>query len=103
MSIRPQIPPKNLTEYSQSSLEALMDSLGEPAYRAKQLYQWIFQKGARSIDEMTNLPSRLRRSLIESGYTVGRVAVGRLAESIDGTMKLSIRLDDGAAVETVLI
>ncbi|MEE2787636.1 MAG: 23S rRNA (adenine(2503)-C(2))-methyltransferase RlmN [Myxococcota bacterium] len=103
MSIRPKIPPRNLTEYSLSDLEQLMVDLGEPTYRAKQIYQWIFQKGARSIEAMTNLPARLRARLSDDGYCVGRVEIGRLAESIDGTMKLSIRLDDGAAVETVLI
>jgi len=88
---------------SRENIEVLIKDLGEPRYRAGQLYSWIFQKFARSFDDMSNLPKSLRQRLIDEGYTIGRAQVGRMAESIDGTRKLSVRLDDGAAVETVLI
>ncbi|MCA9547777.1 MAG: 23S rRNA (adenine(2503)-C(2))-methyltransferase RlmN, partial [Myxococcales bacterium] len=103
MSVRPEIPRKNLTELGLADLQALFAEWGEPKFRAKQVYQWVFQKGARSIDGMTNLPKALRQRLSDEGYSVGRVRVGRVAESIDSTRKLAIKLDDGAAVETVLI
>ncbi len=103
MSIRPELPIKNLTELGLPELEALFASWGEPRFRAKQVYQWVFQKGARSIDAMTNLSKALRTRLTDEGYAVGRVRVGRVSESIDSTRKLAIKLDDGAAVETVLI
>lgn len=103
MSIRAVAPARNLTEMDRARIGALMDALGQPAYRADQLYKWVFQRGARSLAAMTNLPKTLRRQLTDAGFTVGRVRVGRVAESIDGTRKLSIKLNDGGAVETVLI
>ena len=103
MGIRPVIPSKNLTELSLDQLVSLFDEWGEPAYRAKQVYRWVFQRGVRDIDQMTNLSKALRTRLRDEGYSVGRVKLGRVAESIDGTRKLSIKLDDGSAVETVLI
>ena len=88
---------------SREALEDLMASFGEKKFRGRQIYQWVFQKGARSFDEMRNIPGALRKRLADEGYSIGRVKVGLLAESIDGTRKLSIRLQDGGAVETVLI
>ena len=83
-------------------MESVAKEFSQPSYRAKQLYQWVFNKGARSFDEMTNLPKAFRAALVER-YSVGRASLGRVAESIDGTRKLPVRLDDGAVVETVLI
>ena len=103
MSIRPAIPRTNLTELDREGFATLVADLGEPAYRADQLHGWVFKRGARSIDEMSNLPKRMRAALTERGYTVGRVELGQMRESIDGTRKLAVRLDDGAVVETVLI
>ncbi len=103
-SIRPEVPTRNLTEMDREALRALLcDELGEPAYRVKQIYRHVFQRGVRSIDEMTDLSKALRARLVEAGYTVGRVSVGDVRESIDGTRKLAVRLQDGGAVETVLI
>ena len=103
MSIRPAIPDRNLTEMTLEDMRALLARLGQPAYRAGQVYRWVFQRGIRALDEMTDLPKRLRAQLADEGYEVGRVELGRVAESIDGTRKLSVRLKDGAAVESVLI
>jgi 23S rRNA (adenine2503-C2)-methyltransferase len=103
MGIRPDIPRKNLTELSLDDLTALFGEWGEAAYRAKQVYRWVFQRGVRDISEMTDLSKSLRARLVEEGYSIGRVKTGRVAESIDGTRKLSIKLEDGSAVETVLI
>ncbi len=88
---------------SLEGFHALAERLGQPAYRAKQLYQWVFQHGVRSIAEMTNLPAALRQRLVEEGYTVGRMTRDHVSTSVDGTRKIVYRLDDGAAVESVLI
>jgi 23S rRNA (adenine2503-C2)-methyltransferase len=103
MGIRPEIPRKSLTELRLDDLVALFAGWGEPAYRAKQVYRWVFRQGVRDISQMTDLSKELRARLVNEGYSVGRVRLGRVAESIDGTRKLSIKLDDGSAVETVLI
>ena len=59
MSITPTLPTKNVTELSRSELEDLFRALGQPKFRAKQLYDWIHKKGVRSFDEMTNFPNAL--------------------------------------------
>lgn len=103
MSIRPSRPEKNLTELSRAQLRQVVAALGEPKYRADQLYRWVFQHGVRDFDAMTNLPKAMRQKLVDEGYSVGRVTLGRVAESVDGTRKLQVKLDDGGVVETVLI
>lgn len=103
MSIRPVVPEKSLTDLSRTALQERVVALGLPRYRADQLYKWVFQKGARDFEGMTDLPKALRQTLTDDGWTVGRVSLGRVAESIDGTIKVVIRLQDGGAVESVLI
>lgn len=84
-------------------MREVLTGMGEPRFRADQVYRWVFQRGARTFEEMTDLPKALRQRLVDDGFSVGRVKVGRVAESVDGTRKLAIRLDDGGTVETVLI
>lgn len=103
MSILPSIPPKNLTEMTRQQIVDLFVELGQPGYRAKQVFRWVFQRGARSFEEMSDLPKALRTRLVDEGYAVGRATVGKVAISTDGTRKLAIKLDDGSVVETVLI
>lgn len=103
MSIRPVVPEKSLTDLSRDALRERVVALGLPRFRADQIYKWVFQKGIRDFDGMTDLPKALRQTLQADGWTVGRVSLGRVAESIDGTRKVVIRLQDGGAVESVLI
>ena len=104
MSIRAQVPDRNFTEMDRDEMRAvLVDEFGQPAYRVMQVYRWVFQRGARSFDEMTDLPKAVRVGLTDAGYSVGRVDVGKVRESIDGTLKLQVALRDGGMVETVLI
>lgn len=103
MGIRPQIPSHNLTELTREGVGDLMAELGQPKYRADQLYKWIFQRGANSLDDMTNLPKALRTQLQEAGWTMGRVSIDRVAVSEDGTRKVALRTEDGAVIESVLI
>lgn len=103
MSIRPIVPEKSLTDLSRDALRERVVALGLPRFRADQIYKWVFQKGIRDFDGMTDLPKTLRQTLQADGWTVGRVTLGRVAESIDGTRKAVIRLQDGGSVESVLI
>lgn len=82
-------------------LSGEMERLGEKSFRAKQLYQWMHQKMARSFDEMTNLPLTLREKLAENfSYTAVRQV--RMQESaIDGTRKYLFELSDDSLVESV--
>ncbi len=77
-------------------------ALGQPAFRAKQIYSWL-HKGVRSYEEMTNLPKNLRETLAEH-YPIQAPEVVRRQESAqDGTIKYLWRLADGNCVETVLM
>lgn len=83
-------------------LEAIVESLGQPRYRGRQLAAWIYRKGARSFDEMTDLPADFRRGLAER-FRVGRAEVLRRQASRDGTLKLLLVLPDNRSIETVML
>lgn len=92
----------NLKSMTQPELAAILKSLGQPGFRAKQVYTWL-HKGVRSYEEMTNLPKSLRETLTEK-YPICPPEVVRKQESQkDGTIKYLWRLHDGNCVETVLM
>ncbi len=75
---------------------------GEPAYRGKQIFQWIHARGVLDPSAMSDLPKRLREKLAEEGLGLP-LEVARLLPSSDGTRKMLVRMGDGTQVETVLI
>lgn len=79
-----------------------MASIGEPAYRAKQVMEWIYQKGAASFAEMTNLPQGLRDKFEETAKIGFLDEISRQV-SADGTEKYLFGLSDGQTVETVIL
>ena len=92
----------NLKSLTQPELAAILKNLGQPAFRAKQVFSWL-HKGVRSYDEMTNLPKTLRDVLAEN-YPIHAPKVVRKQESKkDGTIKYLWQLSDGNCVETVLM
>ena len=92
----------NLKSMTQPEIGAVLKELGQPAFRAKQVYTWL-HKGVRSYDEMTNLPKALRDVLAET-YPICAPQVVRKQESQkDGTIKYLWQLSDGNCVETVLM
>lgn len=76
--------------------------LGEPAFRAGQVYSWM-HRGARSFEEMTNLSKALRLRLAERYEMTAPTAVRKLVSKKDGTIKYLWRLSDGNCVESVLM
>ncbi len=81
-------------------MEQLFKDLGQPAFRAKQVYAWL-HRGVRSYEEMTNLPKGLRQTL-EQNYPICAPTPVRKQESQkDGTIKYLWELSDGNCVETV--
>jgi 23S rRNA (adenine2503-C2)-methyltransferase len=92
----------NLFGLDRGQLEALAAEQGEPAFRGRQLYVWLYRKRARSIEAMTDLGKGLRARLAES-HEVRWPAVAERSRSKDGTVKLLFRLDDGATIESVFI
>ena len=92
----------NLKNLTQPELADILRGLGQPAFRAKQVFTWL-HKGVRSYDEMTNLPKALREALARE-YPLYIPKVVRKQESQkDGTIKYLWQLSDGNCVETVLM
>ena len=92
----------NLKNLTQQEIAGILKELGQPAFRAKQVYTWL-HKGVRSYDEMTNLPKALRDQL-SANYPIHPPKVVRKQESKkDGTIKYLWQLSDGNCVETVLM
>ena len=92
----------NLKSQTLPELAGIFKELGQPQFRAKQVYTWL-HKGVRSYDEMTNLPKALRETL-EERYPICPPEVIRRQESQrDGTIKYLWRLSDANCVETVLM
>jgi len=92
----------HLKSMTQAELGQVLKELGQPAFRAKQVYTWL-HKGVRSYDEMSNLPKSLRDVLAEK-YPLRIPKVVRKQESQkDGTIKYLWELSDGNCVETVLM
>ncbi len=83
-----------------AALEDLMKDLGQPKFRAKQIEQWLYQKGVRSFDEMSNLPAGLREALA-GRFSLPFPEVIERQVSEDGTRKYLLRLGDGTSVEAV--
>ncbi|MDY4490889.1 MAG: 23S rRNA (adenine(2503)-C(2))-methyltransferase RlmN [Candidatus Faecousia sp.] len=92
----------NLKSLTMPEMAAEFQKLGQPGFRAKQVFTWL-HKGARSYDEMTNLPKALRE-LLSRQYPICPPKVVRKQESQrDGTIKYLWELHDGNCVETVLM
>ena len=92
----------NLKSLTMPEMAAEFQKLGQPGFRAKQVFTWL-HKGARSYDEMTNLPKALRE-LLSKQYPICPPRVVRKQESKrDGTIKYLWELHDGNCVETVLM
>ena len=93
---------KHLRSMTEPEIGELLKEMGQPAFRAKQVYTWL-HKGVRSYEEMSNLPKVLRDTL-ESQYPLVPPEVVRKQESQkDGTIKYLWKLSDGNCVETVLM
>jgi 23S rRNA (adenine2503-C2)-methyltransferase len=85
-----------------ADLQEYIRGLGEPAYRAKQIADWIYRKRIESIEEMTDLPRTLRDRLTEE-FPFGKLDIVRVLGSRDTTRKFLFRLSDGNLIESVLI
>lgn len=93
---------QDLRIFSFSELENIVRSFGEPGFRAKQLNEWIWQKGVLDIDKMTNLSKKLRDELNQV-YTIKKFKSSHIQKSEDGTIKTGWQLHDGSVIESVLI
>ena len=92
----------NLKSMTLPELTAVLKELGQPQFRAKQVYTWL-HRGVRAYDEMTNLPKSLRDTLAREYPICAPKVVRRQESARDGTIKYLWELSDGNCVETVLM
>ncbi len=95
-STKPTTP---LLGQSLTELTAWMQQQGQPAYRGKQLHEWVYHKGARSLSEITVFPKQWRSDMAD--VAIGRSTLYNRAPAPDGTVKFLLRLEDGNIIETV--
>ncbi|MBD5608305.1 MAG: 23S rRNA (adenine(2503)-C(2))-methyltransferase RlmN [Desulfovibrio sp.] len=93
----------NLAEFTLPELERwFVEELGEPRFRAEQVWQWIWRKLERDFDSMSNVSKKLRQKLKEKA-AIALPEIEKIRESSDGSVKMLLRLSDGEKIETVLI
>ena len=85
-----------------NELEQLMADLGEPKYRAKQIFKWLHQ-GVTSFDEMSDISKALRAKLEEKCFITKPEILRKQVSQLDGTIKYLFGLSDGNSIETVLM
>lgn len=93
---------KNIKDYNLEELKEELKSIGEKAFRAEQIFKWLYVDRVTSFEEMTNLSLDLRNKLAEN-YTMCNYQILRKQESADGTKKYLFDVLDGNAIETVLM
>ena len=92
----------NLVGLSRDELAQEMLAMGAAKFRAQQLWQWIYNRGATEFSAMTSLAKTFQAELAER-YVIRRPEIARDLSSIDGTKKWLLRFEDGQEVETVHI
>ena len=92
----------DLKSMTLEEMGALMKEMGQPAFRAKQIFQWL-HRGVASFDEMSNLSKELREKLKETCILTVPVVERKQQSALDGTIKYLWRLGDGNCIETVLM
>ncbi len=92
----------NLADMKLTELEAYLVEMGQPRFRAKQIFSWI-HKGASSFEDMKNIPKDLREKLSENAVVCGARILEKFESKLDETVKYLIELDDGNIIESVLM
>ncbi len=91
-----------ITQFSKDELAAFLQSMGEPRFRAAQVFDWIYKKNAASWDDMSNLPKSLRQKCAEC-LQFKSVRELESVKSDDGTEKILLGLNDNECIEMVVI
>ena len=95
--------PPRLRGMTIAEIEELIVPAGFEKYRAAQLFQWLQRRGARSLQEMKNIPAALQRWLEANAELGGIASVATMKRSADGSYKFLFELDDGRKIESVLM
>jgi 23S rRNA (adenine2503-C2)-methyltransferase len=94
-------PQLELLGLTNQELTALVEALGEPRYRARQLFDALYGQRVADLDQISTLPKSLRARLAEEGYRTGFPVIGQRFVSRDGTVRYLVRFADGQSVEAV--
>lgn len=92
----------DIRSLSLDELKAHLVQMGEKPFRAKQIYEWLWEKGAHQFAEMSNLSIGLRNQLTER-FIIYHIHIAKEQHSHDGTVKMAFNLYDGHLIEGVLI
>lgn len=93
---------KDIGSMYEQEIAAELAALGEPPYRAAQVYRWL-QSGVKSFDEMTNISKKLREVLVQNYHIFSATIEKKLVSAYDDTRKYLLSFPDGEAVESVLM
>ena len=93
---------RDIRKLSLEELKAFFVEHGDKAFRAQQVYEWLWKKSAKDFDQMTNL-SLATRELLKAHFVINFIRVDQMQRSADGTIKNAVTLHDGLVVESVLI
>ena len=92
----------DIRQFDLSELESWFVAKGEKRFRARQIQEWLWKKGAQSFEEMTNLSKDLRQ-LLNEHFLINGIKEDKVQYSNDGTIKFRFKLHDGHLIEAVLI
>ncbi|HWZ22304.1 MAG TPA: hypothetical protein VNW06_06590, partial [Cytophagaceae bacterium] len=93
---------KDIRKIPVEEIRSFFTSNGDKAFRATQVYEWLWKKSAQTFDQMTNL-SQKTRDLLNEHFVINPISIHKKQVSNDGTVKSSFKLFDGHLVEGVLI
>lgn len=93
----------DIKSLNQKELISFLEELGEKAFRAKQIYQWIHEKRVDTFEEMTNISKKLIETLNEKAYLTSLKKEEVQISKLDGTRKYLFLLEDGNVIESVLM
>ena len=94
--------PRDIRKLKLDELKEFFVSQGDKAFRAQQVYDWLWNKSAKSFEQMTNL-SLETREMLKKNFVINHIKVDKMQRSEDGTIKNAVMLHDGLVVESVLI
>ncbi len=92
----------DIRQYTKAELELLFEQNGQQKFRGRQVYEWLWKKGAESFEEMTNLSKDVRKFLSDT-FIIPVIVEDKVQRSTDGTIKTRYRLHDDHLIESVLI
>jgi len=95
-------PKRDIRKLKLDELKEFFVQHGDKAFRAQQVYEWLWKKSAKDFEQMTNL-SLATRGMLSAHFAINHVLVDTMQRSIDGTIKNAVKLHDGLIVESVLI